>query len=282
MRSVLVGMLLVGLLAASGSKNEARITGYPIGRSAVEGEIKQQLNVVAERIAKELLREKSDQLAISIVGYADVTGSGPGNDDLGSKRASNAGGFLKGRFPMASVNAYSEGSEINARMAIVSWSIVAPAAANKPKQDRAFGGISLIMLGVLLLVSLGLFVWFTTTERSQQTVPLIESPSQPKSAETGSWDIVEASGLEAGILFLVPIWREDGWWRGPIEEKDKRLKKNDMVKSIRGRVKDPDYQSKIATLVAKREIREVQKKGKGTGDVIDNDQDTTSVGADVA
>ncbi len=179
---VVTAMAAVALTARA--QDAVKITGYQPGDFAIKGTIPQQLTAkVVAPIESALERSPNSELTVTVLGYADKTGSDAANAQVGLYRAEGVKNYLLAKFPKATFICYSRGDEANMRMATVSWTITAmplPPQLKKPNQKVA--KITIVGIGTLMVVVVA-FLFFKKRgdepQSTQRTVSESLAPTEP-------------------------------------------------------------------------------------------------------
>jgi hypothetical protein len=261
--------LVVATLAAiswTTNAQEAKITGYPLGEFAVKGDIKSQLTTnVVQPLRSTLSRTPNAEVSISIVGYADQTGTGAKNDVIGSERADDAKSFLLENFPKATITSRSGGDEQNSRMVEVSWKIAdAPAVASPPPPQK--NGVSettiVISSASAFAIALGGILFILTRNRKPESVQLALAPAvAAPAAQKPEPRYVHFK--KDGYLYIVPILERDGRFHTPFPEPNaSRTTFGDIKKAVRGALTISLTESAIEAMVANGTIKKEKSHEK--------------------
>jgi hypothetical protein len=104
---------------------EAKISGYKDGQFAVVGDIATQLEQrVAQPLSKKITEIEKGQLKVTVIGFADKTGTSAKNERLAKDRAEEAKSFLiSAGLKEKEITTLTKGDEANVKMVIVQWKI---------------------------------------------------------------------------------------------------------------------------------------------------------------
>jgi hypothetical protein len=253
---VLASFIALVLGTGATAQTPVKITGYELSKYAVTGDIEKQIiTQVVKPIETALNSSPNSNIAISIDGYADKSGSGGKNDDLGTKRADEVEKYLTRKVPSATfVPTLTKGDEANVRMVVVAWKITpitAPAIAPYPSQRMRWliGGAMALGLAVATLITLT--VMFRIVSRTPQSAP----PSQPQvtgvipaptpAAREPKWFKVKGNGSIYDVLFTPKVKDDLEGLESPftingcpIFFPTKFTTERDITKSLKGCVKD--------------------------------------------
>ena len=288
---VLAAMVIVFAIAfpvmAKTEMEDVIISGYNSGEFAVKGEIENQLQKLV--VDLKTRQKKDEQLQISVIGSADMTGKATANDQLARLRAEQVAAYLQANLPEAMVHAWSKGDEGNVRQVRIKPVIysVVPLSEQQVKTLEAAKAQEVAPVVPKVLPPLEVPVEVPATESAvdirfiilfisiliflliiiiQQAKIKIKKKEAEAKAKAKAKTILEERWVEAetngGGYEVRVIKRGDEKWYTPfmtLEDKTQPLFRADFQsakKAVRGCAKDPRYAEQFKSLLdAGKEIR---------------------------
>jgi len=265
MNKILTAVIIFLIVSISSftSAEEVEICGFGAGEFAIKGAVERLTNeLVIAPIENALKDAKNISLEITIIGYADSTGSASLNDEVALKRADQMKFVLNSKFPEAKIVAITKGDEENFRKVRVSWKIVnvVPEEDELHQQDMAQkrnydGKLVIVLIAMILIIAMMLIYVFSPF--------FLKSVHSIKDMKTSTEQIkVKVNGME----FKFPLkteWMpdEDKLFVLPfksVSNPKKNIcykKRLDAIKSAKGCFKNQQYADQLEDLIEKGTIK---------------------------
>lgn len=147
-------LLLTFALANLAWATPITIGPFGVKETAVKGDIRRQLNELVKQVLAEAKTVGPEQkIKMTVIGSADQTGPEADNDTYSKDRALSIKGYLEASLSNAEVVIVPAGSELNARIATVSYEFVAtPTVNTQSTSPILFVGIALVFIMTAMLV----------------------------------------------------------------------------------------------------------------------------------
>ena len=247
MAFVLVGT--AGLVFADDTE-QAEIMGYGTNEFAVKGAVGKQLEEKVFQVINPRLSEISH---ITVIGYADKTGTRGFNDKIAKFRAEEVKATILSRFPDVKVIAMTRGEEGDVRKVLVEWFFVSSSKqSNFPPYTFFLLYTFLVLSFIALLLAFGR-CFFVNKKKE-------------KSTENNTRAIKWVQGKMNDFFYAVPVvFKADGNWHTPFAtQRDPgrpifRSSIRDATKAVKSCMKNPYYAEEIKRLISTGVIKEFKK-----------------------